>query len=63
MSTNKSNVLAYLKHTPGLEKRVRSFAALTASQILAFFQRAGPGGLLTCISRFQLKGVDLEAAL
>ena len=63
MSADKSHLLAYLKHTPGFEQRIRTFVDLPTSEILSRVRAEDPQAYRTCISRFAQQGIKLETAV
>ncbi len=62
MSADKSHLLAYLKHTPGFERQVRTFVDLPIAEILARVKEQDGPAYRTCLSRFERQGVRLETA-
>ena len=62
MSPAKSHLLAYLKHTPGLEGSVPACLDLTTGEIMARVKEVDPQAHRTCVYRFKQRGVSLETA-
>lgn len=59
MSASKSHLLAYLKHTPGFEQQIRTFAHLPVGEILSRLRRQNERAYQTCVSRFRQQGIEL----
>ena len=62
MSPDKSQLLAYLKHTPGFENKVWEFANLSTEEILSNVRDQDLDAYQTCVERFRERGVHLAAA-
>lgn len=62
MPPDKSQLLAYLKHTPGFEQIVWEFADLTTSEIMSRVKEQDNDTYKTCVEIFQERGVPLPAA-
>lgn len=62
MPPDKSQLLAYLKYTPGFEKKVWEFTDLTTEQILDKVREQDPEAYETCIQRYRERGAPLVPA-
>ena len=59
MTAEKSQLLAYLKHTPGFEHRIGEFQEMRVDQILENVQAADPQAHQRCVERFREHGTEL----
>ena len=62
MSPEKSQLLAYLKYTPGFEEKVWDFLDLSTQEILTKVRDQDPDAYQTCVERFRERGGHLAAA-
>ena len=59
MTADKSHLLAYLKHTPGFERQVKSFLDLSIMEILDRVREQDEAAYRKCVARFEQHGVRL----